>query len=127
LVVHNGLHNLIWLWTAAVPGFGPNGNGPLQDFFPGLLYVDALSVDQDNLNPRWRMDAALGVLGVGKVMGVDLTSVPSLDVLLNQKWAWFLISLDDAGSPERSQTLQLLYKDPRILERAESEAHASAK
>jgi len=126
MVFHDGLDNLIWVWTAAVPGFGPNGNGPLHDFFPGLLYVDALSIDQENLNPRWRMDAALGALGVGKVIGVDLTKVPSPDALLNQKWTWFLISPDDAGSPERSLSLQLLYKDPRVVERAEREAHASA-
>jgi len=127
MVSHNGLHNLIWVWTAAVPGFGPNGNGPFHDFFPGMLYVDALAVDQENLNPRWRMDTALSAFGVGKVIGVDLTRVPSPEVLLNQKWAWFLISPDDAGSPERSRTLQLLYNDPRVVERAESEAHASAK
>lgn len=126
MVFHNGLDNLIWVWTAAVPGFGPNSNGSLDDFFPGLLYVDALSIDEENLNPRWRMDSALGRLGVGKVIGVDLTRVPSPDALLNQKWTWFLISPDDAGSPERSLSLQLLYKDPRVVERAERETHASA-
>ena len=36
MVNHNGLHNLIWVWSAAPPGFGPNATGAYSDYFPGL-------------------------------------------------------------------------------------------
>ena len=128
MVNHNGLHNLIWVWTGAVPGFGPNGNRPLSDFFPGLLYVDALALDQETLNPRWRADTMLSEMGVGKVVGVTLVGkIPAPEMLAQQKWAWFLISPDDTGSPERTAALQALYKDPHVISRGESTTAAGTK
>ena len=101
MVNHNGVRNLIWVWTAAAPGFGQNANGPLPDFFPGLLYVDALSVSETQVTPRFRSDGMLSSLGVGKVVGVELSGkVPAPEMFSQQKWAWFVLANDPTASPE---------------------------
>ncbi len=66
MVNHDGLHNLVWVWSADPPGFGPNATGAYNDYFPGLLYVDALELNLENFNSRFRMDAFLASAGVGK-------------------------------------------------------------
>jgi mannan endo-1,4-beta-mannosidase len=122
MVNHDGLRNLVWVWTAAPPGFGPNANGSLADFFPGLLYADALSLEETQVNPRWRSDAVLSSLGVGKVVGLELSGkVPAPEMLSQQKWSWFLISGDEARSAERDDALRKLYGDTRVLSRADGD------
>jgi mannan endo-1,4-beta-mannosidase len=118
MVNHDGLRNLIWVWTAAPPGFGSNANGSLQDFFPGLLYADALSVEQSQMNLRWRMDKILSMIGIGKPVGVELAgTVPTPDVFAQQQWSWFLTSGDQVASPERDGALKSLYADSHVLTR----------
>ncbi len=36
LVNHHKLRNLVWVWCAAAPGFGPDSPGQYTDYFPGL-------------------------------------------------------------------------------------------
>jgi hypothetical protein len=48
LMQHDHIHNLAWVWEAAAPGFGPGANGAFSQFFPGLLYVDALDLAVDH-------------------------------------------------------------------------------
>jgi len=118
LVNHDGLHNLIWVWSAGVFDVSPGGNGEL---FPGLLYVDALAFNQAALSPFWRSDTPLALMGVGKVIGVALSaSVPEPATLAQQnRWAWFLISADTTdkgvGAPNSSEMLRKLYGDPRVI------------
>ena len=122
LVNHHGLRNLIWVWDAASPGFVPDAPGQYSDFFPGLAYVDALAVNLEDFNPRWRSDTFLALVGVGKVIGVGLTGrIPDPSFFTQQTgWAWFLVSSDDASVPvpARSEVLCRLYADPRVLTRA---------
>jgi mannan endo-1,4-beta-mannosidase len=96
LVDHDGLHNLIWVWDAAPPSFGPNSsnsNGILSDFFPGLLYVDVLAFEVDGENPKTiqtRADSMLSQLGVGKVVGIQFNGAfPPPDLNLLRRWAQF--------------------------------------
>jgi len=74
LVNHDGLHNLIWVWDAAPPSFGPHSAGPMSDYFPGLLYVDALAIELGNqsqpANPN-RVESMLSQLGAGKIVGIQ--------------------------------------------------------
>jgi len=122
MVDPNKLRNVIWVWTAAPPGFGPNANGALADFFPGLLYEDALSVNESQMNPRARSDVLLSLLAVGKPVGVELTgAIPAPEALSRQKYSWFVISGDQTTSPERDEALRKLYRDSHVLSRADGE------
>jgi mannan endo-1,4-beta-mannosidase len=116
LVDHDHLRNLIWVWQAAAPGFGPNGPGPLNDYFPGLLYVDALAVSTQSAgNGRFRTDALLARLGVGKPIGIELSGTfPAPDFFTQQNdWAWFLAG---ASAPmSQAPAMTALYGDARIV------------
>jgi hypothetical protein len=83
------LHNLIWVWSADPPGFGPNATEAYNDYFPGLLYVDALELNLENFNSRFRMDTFLAMTGVGKVIGVEAAGkIPDASFFTQQTgWA----------------------------------------
>jgi len=126
MVEHHKLRNLIWVWDAAAPGFGPDGPGAYSDFFPGLLYVDALSVNVNGKARGWRRDADLARFATGKVIGIDFDGwVPDPTFFDQQtKWAWFVLS-PAAGNPQNAAALRALYASPRVvaLTSAESQAH----
>lgn len=127
MVHHDGLRNLVWVWTAAPPGFGAGAHGSLQDFFPGLLYVDAVSVQQNQLNPRWRMDRALLMLGVGKPAGVEINgNLPAPDVLSQQEWSWFLAAAQPTPSAAGDDALRRLYADPHVISREAPEGQVNS-
>lgn len=119
LVNHQGLRNLIWVWSAALPGSGRFENGQYSDFFPGLLYVDALALDEPTLS--WGADKPLALMGVGKVIGVEVNaSIPDPAMFARQPhWTWFLVSAPAteaaAGAPASSEPLRKLYDDPRVV------------
>ncbi|HEY1463552.1 MAG TPA: glycosyl hydrolase [Terriglobales bacterium] len=119
LVNHDGVNNLIWVWDAAAPGFGGTGNGSYNDFFPGLLYVDALAVDLDDMGSRFRNDNFLSLIGGNKVVGVGLNGkIPTPEAFAQTKWSWFLVAPQaEASAPERTEQLRKLYDDPYITSR----------
>jgi mannan endo-1,4-beta-mannosidase len=121
LIKHDALHNLIWVWEAAPPGFGPSGSGQYSDFFPGLGYVDAFAVNLEVPNPRWRSDSTLAHFGAGKVVGVGLTGAIPDPSFFEQEplWSWFLVSPEDPNltAPLRAEALCKLYADTRVLTR----------
>jgi len=139
MVNHDGLHNLVWVWSAAPPGFGPNATGAYNDYFPGLLYVDALALNVENFNSRFRMDTFLANTGVGKVIGVEVAGkVPDPSFFTQQTgWAWFLLGAESAGAAvpaagavgrgesADAEALRKLYADPRVVSRA-AETHGQA-
>lgn len=114
LVGHHKLRNLVWVWNAAAPGFGPNAPGAYSDFFPGLQYADALAIDIEDGNSRWRRDAELSVFGVGKAIGLGLAGRLPAPAFFEQqpRWAWFLAA---PGATEQPDALHALYSDPRVL------------
>lgn len=117
LVNYHKLRNLVWVWNAAAPGFGPNAPGVYSDFFPGLQYADALAIDIEDGNSRWRRDGELSVFGVGKVIGLGLTGrLPAPGFFDQQpRWAWFLAA---PGATEQPDALRALYSGARILSAA---------
>jgi mannan endo-1,4-beta-mannosidase len=127
MVNHDGLHNLVWVWSAAPPGPGPNAPGAYNDYFPGLLYVDALALNLENSNSRFRMDSFLALMGVGKVIGVEFTDrIPDPSFFTQQTgWAWFLLPPETGvpatrvaavpGAIDPEETLRRLYADPRVI------------
>lgn len=115
LVNHDGVHTLVWVWAAAAPGFRPGGPGAFSDFFPGLLYVDALALDTNRLDERFHGDVMLERFATGKPIGLGLTgSVPAADVLAQQPgWAWFVVS--PQAATEQTDALRGLYASPRVV------------
>ena len=110
------VHNLVWVWQAAAPGFGPNGPGPLDDYFPGLLYVDAVAMStQATGNGRFRTDGLLARLGGDKPIGIELTgTIPTPDFFtLQPDWAWFLAGA--AATTSQAPALDALYGSPRVV------------
>jgi mannan endo-1,4-beta-mannosidase len=116
LVNHDGLHNLLWVWEAGAPAFGPGGAGRLSDYFPGLLYADALEIGVDAINPRFGPDRFLAGIAPGKVLGVELNGeIPAPEALTQRAvWAWF-VAAPAAVSGTRGEGLRKLYDDPRVV------------
>jgi mannan endo-1,4-beta-mannosidase len=126
LVHHHHLLNLVWVWEAAQPGFGPNAAaGAYSQFFPGLLYVDALELDVAGAESRFRTDVLLRSVGVGKPIGlfVDGTA-PEPAFFANQTgWAWFVLGSQGSGqgsagaglTDQSAQAVAALYADPRVV------------
>lgn len=120
LIATDGLHNLIWVWVAAAPGFGPDAPGRYSDFFPGLNYVDALAVDVDGGSFRFPLDVGLSVEGAGKVIGIGFDGeLPAPDIFTQQpRWSWFLISPEAAAAADQSDVLRALYQDSHVVSRS---------
>ena len=126
----DGVRNLVWVWSAADPGAGPDAAGAYEEYFPGLLYADALALSTDDLDHAQREDQALSLLATGKVIGVGLSAVPDPAWFARQsKWTWFLLSSDGAASMQTaSDALRKLYADPRVVSRVpEAKATGSSK
>ncbi len=125
LVNHDHVQNLVWVWEAAPAGFGPGGNGSYSDYFPGLLYADALALDMTQPETRFRSDAFLRAFAVGKLIGLSVEGqIPTPALFQNEKdWAWFLLAPqpaaagNDAAASTNAEALRALYADPRVVSR----------
>jgi mannan endo-1,4-beta-mannosidase len=130
MVNEDGVKNLVWVWNAATPGSGPEAAGDYEDYFPGLLYADALALNADDIDHTWRADSTLSLLATGKVIGLGLNTIPDPALFARQgKWTWFLLSGDGTTPTQTaSEALRKLYADPRVLWRAgEPKASGSSK
>jgi mannan endo-1,4-beta-mannosidase len=115
LVQHDNIRNLVWVWDAAAPGFGPGAGNPIDAYFPGLLDVDALALDAPAGGSRFRADTYLAQMAVGKPIGIGLTgTIPAPEFFTQQPdWAWFMAS--PAGATSQAPALAALYKTARVL------------
>jgi mannan endo-1,4-beta-mannosidase len=113
LVNHDGLHNLVWVWQPAAPSFNAADAGPFSDYFPGLLYADALEIGLRGVNGRFRIDGMLAQFAPGKPIGVEFTgNAPAPDAVTGHaSWSWFV--LDAPGSADAT-ALHTLYADPHV-------------
>ena len=118
------LHNLAWVWEAAPPSFNPganNGPGSLDEYFPGPLYIDAITLDADTLGrSRFPLDRLVSQFAGGKPFGVRIASgVPATDVLAREvNWRWMLLSpaaVSSATAVSGSDAIKALYADPHVL------------
>ncbi len=104
LVNHHHLRNLVWVWSAAA--------GPYDDYFPGLAFADALSIDTGKTPYAWRRDNELARFAVGKVIGLGLDGWAPTAAMLDQptQWAWFLSS-----GIETPDATRALYAHPQVI------------
>jgi len=119
LVNHDGLHNLVWVWEAAAPDFRSGGAGTLSDFYPGLLYTDAIEIRLSHIEPYFQAGRFLEQTAVGKPVGVELTGdLPQPAALAEHAgWAWFMAAAlpsTPAGATPRAESLRKLYANPKI-------------
>jgi mannan endo-1,4-beta-mannosidase len=119
MVQHHGLHNLVWIWEADPPAFGPGATGMLSDFFPGFLYTDALELRIRQFNTRFPIDRFLAQTALGKPIGVELAGdVPAPDALTGRSsWGWFVVAAG-ADSTDRAEALRKLYADTHVVSHA---------
>ncbi len=125
LANHHHLTNLVWVWEAASPSFGPNAAaGPYSQFFPGLLYVDALELDVPRTESRFRADIFLRSIGVAKPIGLFINGIaPDPSFFANETgWAWFVLGAQAAGQgttgevgTSQDSRITGLYADPRVV------------
>jgi mannan endo-1,4-beta-mannosidase len=115
LTGHGNLHNLAWVWEAAPPSFIPGGNNGLEDFFPGALYIDAMTLDTETLGGgrRFPLDRLLSQFAGGKPFGVRVaTGVPPADSLAREtNWRWIVLS----PAASSSDAIKAFYADPHVL------------
>jgi mannan endo-1,4-beta-mannosidase len=112
--------NLVWVWEADAPAPGANGTAAKgadvpRDYFPGLLYVDALQLHVDALRPWPGVDWALRGVAAGKPAGLRIsTGVPDAALLTRSSaWSWFILG-DASLQPANADAVSKLYADPRI-------------
>jgi hypothetical protein len=88
----------------------------LTDFFPGLLYTDALQIRVSRVNTRFPGSRFLEQVAGGKAIGIELMGdLPSPDAFTGRNgWAWFLAGAQPA-SAARDEALRKLYDDPHIV------------
>jgi mannan endo-1,4-beta-mannosidase len=115
MVNHDGLRNLLWVWEPAAPSFNSTDVGPFSDYFPGLLYSDALTISLRGAGSRFRADGFLAQFALGKPIGVRFTGNPPAPdaVTGHASWAWFL--LDAPGAADTDEALRKLYADPHVV------------
>ena len=117
LVHHDHVHNLVWVWEATPPSFGPGANSTFSEYFPGLLEVDALQLFLSQTQSRFRTDVLLRRFSVGKPIGISINGPAPDPAFFAQEtgWAWFVLGPPATGSAPSVQTLQALYSDPRVV------------
>ena len=121
LTVEANLHNLAGVWEAAAPSFNPGGNNGLDDYFPGPLHIDAITLDANALGgSRFPLDRLVTQFAGDKPFGVRIASgVPASDVLAREvNWRWMLLSPAAVSGPAAVpgfDAIKAFYADPHVL------------
>ncbi|MGA2249370.1 glycosyl hydrolase [Terracidiphilus sp.] len=107
----DGLHNLLWIWQQAPPSPASSAGTP-SDYFPGLLYVDAVQIKSPALNGRFPLDRYLAQFATGKPIGIEITGDPPPPEAFgpHSLWSWFVVH----GSPEQSEALTKLFASANV-------------
>ncbi|MGB6975290.1 MAG: glycosyl hydrolase [Terracidiphilus sp.] len=115
LVRQDGLRNLLWVWQSGPPSFAP-GDGTMADYFPGLLYVDALQMHVRALNSRFPIGRFFAGFVVGKPFGVQIDqTLPTPDAFApGSDWSWFVYE-PQPNAPIPDGPWKTLLAGPRIL------------
>ncbi len=117
-VNYHHLDNLVWVWNANAPGSGGSGPGPYVDYFPGLEYVDVLSVDIYGEFKQSFYDDLVALAGGKPVALGEVGGLPSPAVLKEQpKYTWFMTWSEFIEMSNPLDAVRDVYNDPRALSR----------
>ena len=109
LVRHDGVKNLIWVWQTGASVDGALG---LFDYFPGLLYVDAVELNVQKMDGWPPVGRVASLLAAGKPVGVKLQGeLPQPDA--GRDWSWFLVGSDPSAA--NRDALTRLLQAPHVV------------
>ena len=112
------LHNLIWVWEAAMPESEQDEHISLDTYYPGPLWIDAIMLDTDKLErsrfPNQGLLVDLATFANGKPLGARVaTSVPVPETLTGPiDWRWVILSPEAASNAE---ALKTFYADRHVI------------
>ncbi|MNM93842.1 Mannan endo-1,4-beta-mannosidase [compost metagenome] len=113
---YHGLNNLIWVWS---PNAKNEWCDPIEDYYVGTSYVDALSLDIYNNDYKQSHYDSLMKLGKGKLVGIgENGQLPSLDaVKTTQPYAWFMTWGKELRLCNTDDVIKNLYSDSCVMNR----------
>jgi mannan endo-1,4-beta-mannosidase len=111
------LNNVIWVWNVNSPG---EYAGPIADYYPGLQYVDIVSMDNYGRFKRKYYEHMLALAGSKPIALAEVGAMPTIDVLARQpRWAYFMIWRGFAEEANSPQELQKIFNAPNVLNRGD--------
>lgn len=121
LVNHHHLKNLIWVWSVDRPS---RPGMEYAKYFPGIQYVDVLSLDVYGSDFKQSYYDSLAALSEGKPLALaEVGSPPTPEVLAEQpRWTYYMTWAGMVRNTPRKQ-YEALLADPRVLN-LEDEAYA---
>lgn len=113
LVNHHHLTNLVWVWNMDRPS---QPGREFAKYFPGIQYVDVLSLDVYGSDFNQSYYDSLAALSQGKPLALaEIGTPPSPEILEKQpRWAYYMTWAGMVHLTSRKQYDALL-ADPRIL------------
>ena len=116
-VNYHKLDNLVWVWNVN----SPSGNaGAFADYFPGVAYVDVVSVDNYGEFKQSYYDDALALAGQKPIALAEVGGTPTLEVLKAQpKWTYFMIWAGLAEMLNPMEKLREVFNGPNLLNRGD--------
>jgi len=118
LTDRDNLHNLIWVWEAAMPELEQDEHISLDTYYPGPLWIDAIMLDTDKLEasrfPNQSLLADLATFANGKPLGARVArNVPVPEALTGPiDWRWVILSPEAASNAE---ALKTFYADTHVI------------
>jgi mannan endo-1,4-beta-mannosidase len=117
------LNNVIWVWNVNSPG---EYAGPIADYYPGLQYMDVVSMDNYGRFKRRYYEHTLALAGSKPIALAEVGAMPTVDVLARQpRWAYFMIWRGLAEEANSLQELQKIFNAPNVLNRGDIPFEAS--
>jgi mannan endo-1,4-beta-mannosidase len=123
LVNHHRLNNLVWVWSVDRPS---RPGMEHASYFPGIQYVDVLSLDVYGGDFKPSYYDSLVALSQGKPLALaEVGSPPTPEILAQQpRWTYYMTWAGMVRNTPRKQ-YEALLADPRVLD-LEDEAYAEA-
>jgi mannan endo-1,4-beta-mannosidase len=123
LVNHHHLNNLVWVWSVDRPS---RPGMEHASYFPGIQYVDVLSLDVYGSDFKPSYYDSLVALSQGKPLALaEVGSPPTPEILAQQpRWTYYMTWAGMVRNTPRKQ-YEALLDDPRVLN-LEDESYAEA-
>lgn len=115
--VHH-LNNLVWVWNVSSPSVDAV---PITDYFPGVGYVDVITMDTYGEFKQSYYDSMLALAKDKPIALAEVGAMPTLNVLASQpRWAYFMMWSGFAESANTPGQLQTMFHTPNLLNRGDA-------